>query len=144
MREIKFRAWDLDNFEMYYTDKEYDVGDGPIIWDIQENGVFFLENTMINECPGGMGHVQSMEYLQPKQTIMQYTGLKDINGKEIYEGDYIAFRFRTKDANFLYQGVVVFDEFMFVVDVPNAVRFSLNRINSVNIIGNIHKTPKLV
>lgn len=75
--------------------------------------------------------------------FQQYTGLKDAIGKEIYEGDVISFAFRTKDANFLYQGVVVFDEFMFVVDVPNGDGFSLNRINSVNVIGNIHQNPEL-
>lgn len=117
MREIKFRAWNTHSGG--YAPPE--------LMSIDGNGEVDFAGATVTHF-----------------TIEQYTGLKDKDGVEIYEGDYIAFRFSTKDANFLYQGVVVFDEFMFVVDVPNAVRFSLNRINSVNIIGNIHETPGLV
>lgn len=124
MREIKFRA------VIGYEDKLQVRKDIQSI-DFDDDGhVIFINDVMF--CVG------------EDAILEQYTGLKDANGVEIYEGDYIAFRFSTKDANFLYQGVVVFDEFMFVVDVPNGDRFSLNRINSVNIIGNIHENPELL
>lgn len=64
MREIKFRAW--DGKEMYT----------PVI---NENG---------NSLDIGHGDEIVGENEHP---IMQYTGIKDKHGKEIYEGDIIKF-----------------------------------------------------
>lgn len=57
MREFKFRAWNKKRNEMRYWDFEKD-GTGI--------GVFFNSDLMIP---------------------MQFTGLRDRNGREIYEGD---------------------------------------------------------
>lgn len=65
MREIKFRAWvkDIEPHDMYMVDD--------IIF--KENSIGYLESTH-----------QSFDFI-----LMQYTGLRDNNGVEIYEGDLV-------------------------------------------------------
>ena len=90
-----------------------------------------------------------------KETIGQYTELKDENGKEIYEGDIIEFSYDMFVGNFdtfVAKGKVVFEEGAFYVEVFENERttkdeayllYSIN-LDTIEVIGNIYDNPELL
>jgi uncharacterized phage protein (TIGR01671 family) len=121
MREIKFRAWnDIDKIMVDLKKITPFATDIPGLF-IPEKGV----------KPG---------YL----IIEQFTGLKDKNGKEIYEGDVISCR------DWETPKVVVFRGGSFGYEYPDDIFEPLFLIDGgigvsdIEIIGNIHENPELV
>jgi hypothetical protein len=107
MREIKFRAWDKLNKKML---------DDADLWEWSYETVF---RSCDHEC-----------------ILMQFTGLKDKNGKEIYEGDILG------------DGIVVevqFHDGKFV-GVQSNKKYSLGDCcgNYGRILGNIYENPELL
>ena len=75
---------------------------------------------------------------------LQYTGLKDKNGKEIYEEDIMQFLKGDRYGKDL--GIVKYDlsQTAFIIDVDWANK-KLGRIyNSFEVIGNIYENPNLL
>ena len=87
--------------------------------------------------------------------LMQYTGLHDKNGEEIYEGDIIEFSYDMFIGNFdtfVAKGVVVFEEGAFYVELFENERttkdeayllYSIN-LDTIKVIGNKFENPELL
>lgn len=71
MRDIKFRAWDYDSNTMIYPDSKLET-------------IFCFDRAGLSVYQSDGSELSSFE-------LMQYTGLKDKNGIEIYEGDIIEY-----------------------------------------------------
>jgi uncharacterized phage protein (TIGR01671 family) len=77
------------------------------------------------------------------ETVGQYTGLKDKNGKRIFEGDVVKAA-DTNDADLV--GEVVFNACAWLVSGTNWLDslFRANEVHVLEVIGNIHDNPELL
>lgn len=122
MRELKFRVWDKD-------DVEYVDGVGDLYLDIVEVGtkVFCIQQI----CPG-------------RYVIEQYTGLKDKNGKEIYEGDIVEYTTHYYGKEKRHRKAVEWGEWYSddFGEPHNLGYFNLSEC--MEVIGNVHENKELL
>lgn len=129
MREIKFRAWDGEKMSssFYLNGIAYAYDNEYLIYPEEFGGV----------NPFGYGNGDK------KIEIMQYTGLKDKNGKEIYEGDIVEMKDGTRNP---YQIVWSFELQGWGLDGnPSGLQAWLSEYTKdIEIIGNIYESPELL
>ena len=150
MREIKFRAWDTKrNVLLYDLSPEIFIGIEGRIWEEHSDGA--TRETWYEE---------TYDYIP-----MQYTGLEDKNGKEIYEGDILInsrMKADSKDekarfviewdndySGFILKGVNVYSNAYREGIVDESAQWGKDKLNvnwvsEIKIIGNIYETPELL
>ena len=164
VREIKFRAWDCG--EMIFTGSCWAPGvikphytvtvtNEHIMWISQCKNGKYVEVDEGGKTTRYYSEWDDYHFYHPEQ-IMQYTGLKDKNGVEIYEGDVVECEYHsdlitTKDQPLIWRGYVVFgsDASFHVIRKGThngcyAVRYGGSAVKRWEVIGNIYEHSHLL
>ena len=112
-----FRIWDIDRHKML-DDKDIVFNDGKFYFDYRD----FEDGT-------------ALYYIE----VMQYTGLKDKHGFEIYEGDIVRY-FRNELAVIVYRDGGVDIRSLSWGDCEPLQR----RLGEIEVIGNTYENPELL
>ena len=131
MREIKFRAWDKElNFMINIKRYKIDFN-GQVLFDNNDKELYNQTN---------------------KIELMQYTGLKDKNDVDIYEGDIVSFTlFDCFDNDMQHIGKILFNngafyiEYMDKSELYNSLLcYVISQDDEFEVIGNIYENSDVL
>lgn len=142
MRDIKFRAWDTKN--------EYMIN--------SLQGVYTALRNAMNIVRQDNGYYNNGDLLKPnkeRHILMQYTGLKDKNRKEIYEGDIVLYddwEMSSENGNgdcFTNKGVIEYNESNCCFNVTERIMVDREDVlyednETLEVIGNIYDNSELL
>ncbi len=123
MRDIKFRIWDgVKNEWLASSNKDA----------LPYYGFALVGEVMTVQSP-------PIWSLDEGNIVEQFTGLKDINGREIYEGDILI----DDTGEPIEYWVVKFSNGVFIGECAGVAE-SLFELANLEVVGNIHENPELM
>lgn len=124
MREIKFRAWDKEN-KAFMPSEGYAICDGDVM---------------------GLRYGNEMEDVLTDQIeLMQYTGLKDMNGVDIYENDIVKSNYKYAQPKI--SQIIMEDGNSYIAGEDLATGNEMlvsDHIDEIEVIGNVHTNLELL
>ena len=137
MREIKFRGKMIPENEWIFG-TILRIPAPPVCFGKSETDKYYIQFPDPRYMPDWNMPYKMVQGEVNPNTIGQYTGLDDKNGKEIYEGDIVKYENMT--------GKIMFFNGSFILsDLEETEEWELGVINEeVEIIGNIYDNPELL
>ena len=141
-REIKFRAWLPEYKKMVVVDMLSLSGGSNVGFHLGP----CIGHENIFKPEGGCKYVS---YFSEGVKLVQYTGLKDKNGKEIYEGDIVTVPIPETDYKTREVGEVVFWDLSGGWEIMNGMNDGFRSLygkeqNQLEVIGNRFENPELL
>lgn len=119
-RQIKFRAWDKHRKNMIYSNENQTVWGG---------GLEPSVNTIIGKLNGEF-------------ELMQFTGLTDKNGVEIYEGDVVDCKMFYENTSLPHRGIIEYNDKFGCFATRNQSGQTMlihHDLSTLNVIGNVYE-----
>ena len=129
MREILFRAKNLDDWLTEKSSAKWFYGD--LMHDGGESCAMYF-------------HEDGSDMQVDPDTVGQFTGMGDCDGKEIYEGDILENSHGTRAEVVWNQGCWCMDFHDFDLSFDRVCLYDFLTSDHVQIIGNIHDNPELM
>lgn len=146
VRKIIFRGKRIDNGEWVYGSFCMDAVE-------QKNGPCGVDG-FIRLYDSDKGKMQMHEV--DRETVGQYTGLTDLHGKKIFEGDFIKIRFESDSPTNPYEPIVWYDlakvfwsseHYGWYATFASGEELSMweyDNPDDVESVGNVHDNPELL
>jgi uncharacterized phage protein (TIGR01671 family) len=148
-REIKFRAWNTEMNHMVFPSLEF----GREIWPCTYKRIIKSETNENGDTVQLILEMVSVDHIlqSPEFEVMQFTGLLDKSGKEIYEGDIV---FNHAEEGRSNSNTIIWDNDRYVIEQLSAQDDEIDGIGiylelylyneDIEVIGNIYENPELL
>lgn len=136
MREIKVRAWDTKERKYLYSEKQ------GFICTTHSNGLGVVIPHETDNPDVDWFDWASADLIMGRYELEQSTGLKDKNGKEVYEGDVVEGDMGVFEVKWF--GLEARFIFSPNIDMKWHPSFVWDQVGEMEVIGNIRENPELL